>query len=66
LHPEKQSKAIGNAQTVGQKSLNFLLSQLLTDQFTAEIAGQKEDLKEISADNPKPPTIWWGGFILFF
>jgi hypothetical protein len=29
------------------------LSQLQTDLFTAEIAGQKENPKEISADNPK-------------
>ena len=29
--------------------------------ITAKSAGQKEDPKEISADNPKPPTIiWWG------
>jgi len=56
LHLEKQSKAIGNAQTAGQKSLNSLLNQLRTDLFTAESVGQKENPKEISADNPKQKT----------
>jgi len=39
------------------------LNQLQTDLFTAKSAGQKEDPKEISADNPKPPTIYGGGFL---
>jgi hypothetical protein len=34
------------------------LNQLRTDLFTAESVGQKEDPKEISADNPKPSTIF--------
>jgi len=66
LHPEKWSRAIGNAQTAGQKLLNSLLNQLQTDLFTAKSAGQKEDPKEISADNPKPPTIIWWGFLFLF
>jgi len=41
------------------------LNQLQTDLFTAESAGQKENPKEISADNPKPPTNnMVGGFFL--
>jgi hypothetical protein len=47
---------------VGQKSLNFLLNQRQTDQFTAKNAGQKEDQKEISTDNsPQKPAN--GGFL---
>jgi len=38
------------------------LNQLQTDLFTAKSAGQKEDPKEISADNPKPPPYMVGGF----
>jgi len=43
------------------------LSQLQTDQSTARSAGQNEDLKEISADNPKSKRSEGSkrGFILF-
>ena len=53
LRPEKWSKATGNAQIVELKSLNYHLNRLQIDQFIAEIAGQKENLKEISGANPK-------------
>jgi len=42
------------------------LNQLRTDLFTAESVGQKEDLKEISADNPKQKTRLWRVFCFFF
>ncbi len=48
----KWSKETGNAPNAAQKLQNFLLNQLPTDQFTAEIAGQKKDLQG-SADNCK-------------
>jgi hypothetical protein len=67
LRPGKQSKAIGNALTAGRKSLSFLFNQLLTDQFIAGTAGQKEDSKEISGDNlnQKIPLLA-GFFVLSF
>jgi len=41
------------------------LNQLQTDLFTAESAGEKENPKEISADNPKQKIPPFGGFFVF-
>jgi len=42
------------------------LHQLQTDLFTAESAGQKENPKEISADNPKQKSRPWRDFLFLF
>jgi len=42
------------------------LHQLQTDLFTAKSVGQKEDPKEISADNPKQKSRLWRVFCFFF
>jgi len=42
------------------------LNQLQTDLFTAKSVGQKEDQKEISADNPKTKTRRRAGFLFLF
>ncbi len=61
----KQLKVTGNVLTAELKSLNFLLNQQLTDQSIAEIAGQKEDLRETSeAKHTKNPPRR-GGFFDF-
>jgi len=42
------------------------LNHLQTDLFTAKSVGQKEDPKEISADNPKQKSRHFGGFFVSF
>jgi len=42
------------------------LNQPQTDLFTAKSVGQKEDPKEISADNPNKNPAFGGFFVSFF
>jgi len=46
FHPGKWFREIGNVLTVEKKSLSSHLNHLQTDRFIAEIAGQKEEIKD--------------------
>ena len=49
FHLGKWLKVIGNALIAAQKLLNCHLNQLKTDQFTAENAGEREEVKDSHA-----------------
>jgi len=50
-HPEKWSRAIGNALAAEKKSPSFRLNHHLTDLSTARNAGETGDLKGLIEDN---------------
>lgn len=66
----KWSKETGNAANAAQKSQNFLLSRLRTDQYIAKIAGLKKDLQGSAANSDSAKNIhdktWVFCFLIFF